>query len=142
MMKKMIRTYSELISLPTFSERFQYLRLSGEVGNETFGSRRWINQNFYHSPEWLRFRDRVIFRDGGCDLGVEGYEIFGSAIIHHINPITYDDIVNRDPCVFDLNNVISTTLMTHNAIHYGTEKQIQSMTPIDRTSNDTCPWKT
>ena len=118
-MKKIIKSYEELIDLPSFEERFEYLRLNGTVGKETFGFARYINQSFYHSSEWLNFRDKVIIRDNGCDLGVIGYDIIGSIIIHHINPITYDDIVNLRNCVFDMNNVISTTLSSHNAIHYG-----------------------
>lgn len=114
----MIRTYSELITLPTFEERYRYLKLDGKIGDTTFGFQRWLNQEFYHSGEWLSFRDKVIIRDDGCDLGVPGYEIFGSVLIHHLNPITYEDILNRNPCVFDFENVICTRLNTHNAIHY------------------------
>lgn len=139
-MKTIVRTYSELISLPTFEERFRYLKLGGKLGESTFGFQRWLNQEFYHSPEWLSFRDKVILRDNGCDLGIAGHEIFGSALIHHLNPITYEDIVNRNACIFDLNNVICTQLITHNAIHYGDEKLIISA-PIQRSRNDTCPWR-
>lgn len=139
-MKKIIRSYKELITLPSFEERFEYLKLNGMVGKETFGFARHVNQSFYHSAEWLSFRDKVIIRDNGCDLGVAGYEIIGSIIIHHINPITYDDIVNMNGCVFDMNNVISTTLSTHNAIHYGNgDLLMNSLT--ERTKNDTCPWR-
>lgn len=127
----MIKTYSELIRIPTFEERYQYLRLLGTVGEETFGFKRWLNQEFYHSNEWLRFRNEIIVRDNGCDLGVEGFQIFGSIIIHHINPITYEDIVNNNPCVFDPNNVVCTKHTTHNAIHYGDEKLLNSP-PIER----------
>ncbi len=136
----MIKTYSELIRIPTFEERYQYLRLLGTVGEETFGFKRWLNQEFYHSNEWLRFRNEIIVRDNGCDLGVEGFQIFGSIIIHHINPITYEDIVNNNPCVFDPNNVVCTKHTTHNAIHYGDEKLL-NRPPIERTKNDTCPWR-
>ncbi len=136
----MKRTYSELIRIPTFEERYQYLRLSGKVAEETFGFRRWLNQEFYHSDEWLRFRNKIIIRDNGCDLALEGFEIFGSIIIHHINPITYEDILNRNPCVFDPDNVVSTKLSTHNAIHYG-DKSLISHIPTERTKNDTCPWR-
>lgn len=139
-MTKMNKTYSELITLPTFKERFLYLKLDGAVGKETFGFKRWLNQEFYHSDEWLRFRDDVIIRDNGCDLGILGYEIFGPVLIHHINPITYEDILHRNPCVFDLENVITTRLKTHNAIHYGDEGLLL-LTPVERKANDTCPWR-
>lgn len=135
-----IRTYSELIRLPTFKERFDYLQLGGEIGKETFGTNRYINQAFYHSVEWLRFRDKIIQRDNGCDLGVDGYEIFGSIIIHHLNPITYEDLIYLNPCVLDPENVICTKLSTHNAIHYG-DKDLIITQPIERTKNDTCPWR-
>lgn len=134
------RSYYELQSIPTFLERFEYLKLSGSVGLETFGYNRNINQDFYHSEEWRRFRDRVIVRDGGCDLGVSGYEIHSGIYIHHINPITIDDIINCNPKVLDMNNVIVTRLSTHNAIHYG-DKNILVLPPKDRAKNDTCPWK-
>lgn len=135
-----IKTYSELITLPTFEERFCYLRLEGSVGKETFGFKRWLNQEFYHSDKWLRFRDEIIIRDEGCDLGVPGYEIFDSILIHHLNPITYEDLLNQSPCVFDLENVICTKLNTHNAIHYGDESLLL-LPPVQRTRNDTCPWR-
>lgn len=134
------KSYSELIQLPTFKERFRYLELGGKVGEETFGFQRWANQQLYHSSEWLRFRDDVIIRDNGCDLGVEGYEIAGAVLIHHLNPITYEDVVNRAPCVFDMDNVICTQLSTHNAIHYSDESLLIQM-PTQRSRNDTCPWK-
>lgn len=135
-----MKTYNELIRIPTFEERYRYLRLSGSVGEETFGFRRWLNQEFYHSDEWKRFRDKIIIRDGGCDLAVDGFEIYSSIIIHHLNPITYDDILNRNPCVFDPNNVVCTKLSTHNAIHYGDEILLPK-TPVERIKNDTCPWR-
>ncbi|WP_336595681.1 hypothetical protein, partial [Bacteroides acidifaciens] len=106
----------------------------------TFGFKRWLNQEFYHSDEWLRFRDKIIIRDGGCDLAVEGFEIFSSIIIHHLNPITYEDILDRNPCVFDMNNVVCTKLSTHNAIHYGDENLL-TKPPVERRRNDTCPWR-
>lgn len=137
---KIIKTYDELIQLPTFEARFEYLKLNGIVGKETFGFSRYINQSFYHSREWLRFRDKVIIRDNGCDLGVSGYEIVGSIIIHHLNPITYNDIVNMNECVFDMNNAISTKLSTHNAIHYG-DSNLLIKPIVERTKNDTCPWR-
>ena len=136
----MIRTYSELIQLPTFEERFEYLRLDGSVGQATFGYDRYLTQILYNSPEWKRFRRDIIIRDNGCDLACEGYEIRGRIIIHHINTISIEDIVNRNPMVFDPENVITTTHNTHNAIHYG-DKELLVTVPIERSANDTCLWK-
>lgn len=135
------KKYSELIRLSTFMDRYQYLRLDGRVGIETFGYDRYLNQILYHTPEWRRFRRDIIIRDKACDLGCDGYELYDKILIHHINPITVDDVLNRDPKIFDPNNVISTSLNTHNAIHYGDERLLVS-DPIVRTKNDTCPWKT
>lgn len=138
-MKKIIKTYSEMILLPTYEERFNYLKLDGKIGEETFGFRRSINQEFYHSKEWLRFRDEIIIRDGGCDLAISGLDIYGSVLIHHLNPITFDDIIQRTSCIFDPENVVCVSLKTHNAIHYGTEEApIISIT--ERTKNDTILW--
>ena len=136
----MIRTYSELIQLPTFEERFEYLRLDGSVGQATFGYDRYLNQILYNSPEWKRFRRDIIIRDNGCDLACEGYEIRGRIIIHHINTISIEDIVNRNPMVFDQENVITTTHNTHNAIHYEDKESLVTV-PIERSANDTCLWK-
>lgn len=136
----MIKTYSELVSLPTFKERYSYLKLDGKVGGETFGYKRYINQSFYHSQEWFKFRDEIIVRDCGRDLGIVGHEIYGSIIIHHLNPITCEDIVNRNRLVLDQENVICTKHSTHNAIHYGDENLL-IVAPIERSKNDTCPWK-
>ncbi len=135
-----IRTYSELITLPTFIERFRYLKLNGSVGMDTFGHDRYLNQILYHSEEWRRFRREVILRDNGCDLGCDGYEIHGKILIHHINPITVEDIIRRNPCIFDFENVISNSHNTHNAIHYGDESLLVTE-PIERTPYDTCPWR-
>lgn len=135
-----MKTYTELIQLDSFEERFRYLKLSGNVGQEVFGSKRWLNQEFYHSPEWLKFRNRVIVRDNGCDLAMDGFVIYDPILIHHLNPITYEDILNRDPCIFDFDNVVCTKKSTHNAIHYGDESLIES-SYIQRSKNDTCPWK-
>ena len=136
----MNKCYSELIRLPTFRERFDYLFIGNGVGYENFGWRRYLNQALYHSPEWRRFRNKIIIRDNGCDLGCDGYEIFEPIIIHHLNPITYDDILNRAPCIFDPNNVICVRDRTHKAIHYGgTSNAISEF--IERTPNDTCPWR-
>lgn len=139
-MKKNIRTYSELITLPTFKERYEYLRLNGRVGEETFGYDRYMNQTFYKSREWLNIRDEVIIRDNGCDLGVEGYEIHGRILIHHMNPITIDDILQQSDFLLNPEYLISTIKRTHDAIHYGDENLLIDV-PIERTKNDTCPWK-
>ena len=135
-----IKTYSEAILIPNFKDRFEYLKLGGVVGVETFGYDRYLNQTLYRSAEWKRFRNEIILRDNGCDLGCEGYEIYGKILIHHLNPITMEDILNRDPCIFDPENVICTTLDTHNAIHYG-DASLLVTEPIERTKHDTCPWK-
>lgn len=135
-----MRTYSELILLPTFEERFQYLKLGGTVGQITFGYERYLNQLLYSSDEWKRCRRKVIIRDLGCDLACEGYELHNKILIHHMNPITVDDILQRNPRVFDLENLICTSHNTHNAIHYGDESLLLRA-PIVRTKNDMCPWK-
>lgn len=135
-----IRTYSELKRLATFEERFEYLRLRGEVGKDTFGFDRYLNQIFYKTPEWISVRDFVIVRDNGCDLGLPGYEIHGSILVHHMNPITLEDILSHSDFLLDPEYLISTVLRTHNAIHYG-DKSLLSNTPIERRKNDTCPWR-
>lgn len=135
-----IRTYSELISLPTFEERYRYLRLSGRVGEETFGFDRYINQIFYRSKEWKEIRDHVIVRDNGCDLGIPGREIYGKILIHHMNPITQEDILNRSDLLLNPEYLICTVKNTHDAIHYGDES-ILYKDPIVRSKNDTCPWR-
>ena len=135
-----IRTYSELSKLKTFEDRFQYLRLDGIVGEETFGFDRYLNQILYQSDEWKRRRRDIIVRDNGCDLGFEGFEVHGRILIHHIDPITVDDIVNRNPKVFDPENLILTSHNTHQAIHYGNE-DLLILAPIERSKNDTCPWR-
>lgn len=135
-----IKTYSELILLPTFEERFKYLQLNGRVGDDTFGFDRYINQNFYRSAEWKRIRDLVIMRDNGCDLALEGYEIYGRILIHHMNPITVKDVELSTEYLMNPEYLICVTHNTHNAIHYGDEKLINKG-PIVRTKNDTCPWK-
>lgn len=135
-----IRTYSDLSRLNTFEERYRYLRLSGSVGKETFGFDRYLNQMFYQSQKWKTARDFVIVRDNGCDLGVEGREIYGKVIIHHMNPITMDDILRESEFLFDPEFLITTTHNTHNAIHYGDEGLLITA-PIERSKNDTCPWR-
>lgn len=145
MKTKIIRNYTELARLPTFEERFQYLKLNGRVGRETFGFDRVFNQRFYRSDEWKSIRDYVIVRDTGnqnacCDLGVPGYEIGERILIHHMNPITLDDITEISEFLLNPEYLITVSHATHNAIHYGGETKIYSQ-PADRHPNDTCPWK-
>lgn len=135
-----IRTYSELITLPTFEERFKYLQLNGQVGESTFGFDRYMNQVFYRSQKWKSIRDFVIIRDCGCDLGVEGYDIHGKIIIHHMNPLSTRDIETESDFLLNPDFLICTTHNTHNAIHYGDENLLVTA-PIERTKNDTCPWR-
>ena len=135
-----IRTYSELITFPTFEERFKYLQLNGQVGESTFGFDRYMNQVFYRSQKWKSIRDFVIIRDCGCDLGVEGYDIHGKIIIHHMNPLSMRDIETESDFLLNPDFLICTTHNTHNAIHYGDEKLLVTA-PIERTKNDTCPWR-
>lgn len=137
---QIIRTYSELVTIPTFEGRFEYLKLDGHVGIETFGFDRYMNQRFYHSSEWRSIRDYVIARDLGCDLAVAGYEIYGKIYIHHLNPITQKDIVRSSAEIIDPEFLICTTHNTHNAIHYG-DSSLLITGPIERRPNDTCPWK-
>lgn len=135
-----IKTYSELITIPSFIDRFNYLKLGGLVGQETFGFDRYLNQTLYTSNEWKRFRRDIIIRDNGLDLACDGYEIGGKIIVHHIDPLTIQDIIRRDPKIFDPENVICVSMNTHNAIHYGDESLLFTE-PIVRTKNDTCPWR-
>ena len=134
-----MRRYSELIQLPTFKERFDYLALDGAIGEETFGYDRYLNQIFYHLPEWRRVRRDVIARDEGCDLGLEGYEIHGRILIHHMNPILPEDIERRNPDILNPEFLITTCKRTHDAIHYGAEAPQQEF--VTRHAGDTCPWK-
>lgn len=137
----MIRTYSELITLPTFEERYRYLRLGGRVGEETFGFDRYLNQKFYRSDvEWLAVRDYVIIRDNGCDLGMIDREIMSKIIVHHMNPITKEDLIRRTKFLLDPEYLICTVKNTHDAIHYGDESLLIK-DPVIRRPNDTCPWK-
>ena len=135
-----IKTYSELIALPTFEERYEYLRLNGRVGEDTFGFDRYMNQNFYRSAEWRRIRDRVIIRDNGCDLAIDDRIIYGKILIHHMNPITNKDLFNLSDILLDPEYLICVSHNTHNAIHYGDGERLVK-DPIVRTKNDTCPWK-
>lgn len=136
----MIKNYRELSRLKTFEERFAYLKLSGKVGADTFGFDRMFNQRFYTSMEWKNIRRQVIIRDNGCDLGIEGYDIFDKILIHHMNPITLDDINSATEYLLNPEYLICVSHSTHNAIHYGNEKLLQKE-PVERSRNDTCPWR-
>ena len=136
----MIRTYSELILLPSFIERYRYLRIAGTVGKETFGFDRYLNQIFYKTDEWLEIRDYVIDRDNGCDLGVDGFDIEGRILIHHMNPISKEDILRRSKFLLDPEYLITTVKNTHDAIHFGNEDLLYTGI-VERSPNDTCPWK-
>ena len=136
-----IRTYSELIKFSSFEDRFEYLRLNGQVGKDTFGFDRIFNQMFYRSKEWKSCRDFVIVRDNGCDLGINGREIYSeNVIIHHLNPISLEDIDRRSDMLFNPEYLITTTHKTHNAIHYG-DKNLLTLSPVERMANDTCLWR-
>lgn len=135
-----IRTYTEMSKLPTFRERFEYLKLSGVVGRDTFGYDRYLNQQFYRSAEWRRIRDLVIVRDNACDLGIDGHEIVTRIYIHHMNPITKDDILQHSADIVDPEYLVCVTQDTHNAIHYGFGPHDGGL-PIERKPNDTCPWR-
>lgn len=135
----MTRTYRELAALPTFDERYEYLKLSGVVGDRTFGWERFANQKFYTSTEWKTARRDVIARDLGCDLGVTGYELFRDIIVHHMNPIEAADLSQGDPRILDVEELISCSLKTHNAIHYGSERQLPRLF-AERSAGDTTPW--
>lgn len=139
-MKTSIKTYSELITIPTFEERYEYLRLQGRVGEETFGFDRWLNQVFYRTREWKTVRDKVIVRDCGCDLAMLDREIQGRILVHHMNPILTRDIVNRTEFLLNPEYLICTSKNTHDAIHYGDSELLITM-PIERSRNDTCPWR-
>ena len=136
----MIRTYRELIQIPTFEERFEYLKLNGAVGQDTFGFDRYVNQKFYRSREWKRLRDEIIVRDNGCDLAIEDREIFGRIIIHHMNPIRIEDIIDSTDLLLDPEYMVCVAHNTHNAIHYG-DASLLPKGPIERRPYDTCPWR-
>lgn len=137
-----IRRYSELIRLHTFEERYRYLCLHGYLGKETFGVDRWLNQNFYHNdPRWKSIRSQIIVRDCGLDLGVEGREIFGPVYVHHMNPVTVDELLHDDSCILDPEFLICTSFATHNAIHFGSKNWLMTHEFAERSPNDTCPWK-
>lgn len=139
-MTMIIRTYSELITLPTFEERYRYLKIGGKVGEETFGFERYLNQAFYKSEEWKSIRRQVIIRDNGCDLGISGREIPNHIIVHHMNPISIDDILSRSDFLLNPEYLICVLKQTHDAIHYGDESLLIKA-PVERTKNDTCPWR-
>lgn len=136
-----VRRYSELIKFAKFEDRFRYLSLKGKVAEETFGFDRYLNQVLYSSKEWKDFRKQVIIRDNGCDLAHPDRPLFSYILIHHLNPITLEDIEKRRPCIFDLENVVCTSRITHNAIHYGDQKILVPSNVAERKPNDTCPWR-
>ena len=138
-----IKTYSELIRYSTFEDRLNYLMLHGSVGFDTFGFDRFLNQAFYKSEEWIQTKHKIIVRDNGCDLGLRGYEIPEGVhiFIHHLNPITVDDVVNHNPMLLDPENLISTTFKTHQIIHYGLSLDSKPRLSMERSINDTCPWR-
>lgn len=136
----LIKSYKELIKLKTFEERLRYLQLNANVGIETFGSGRWLNQRLYHSSLWADVKNEIIIRDNGCDLGLEGYEIRGRIYLHHLNPITKEDVLSNSSKLYDPNNLICVSFDTHQSIHYGSECAALSQL-VERRPNDTCPWK-
>lgn len=136
----MIKTYSEMIRFPTFQERYRYLKLCGQVGKETFGFDRYLNQIFYKSDEWLSLRDYVIIRDCGCDLAIPDREIHGQIIVHHLNPITKEDVLRRTRLLLDPEYLVCTIKRTHDAIHYGDESLLVNDL-VERRPGDTCPWR-
>lgn len=136
-----MKTYKELMRLSTFEERFEYLKLAGRVGIETFGYDRYLNQMFYGSDEWRSLRDEIIVRDNGCDLSVDGYTIHGKIYIHHMNPITKDDILQHSDSLVNPDYLICVSFATHNAIHYGNDNYVTGNQVIERRRNDTCPWR-
>lgn len=138
-MKMITKSYSQLRHIQTFEERYRYLRLKGSVGRETFGLDRYLNQTLYRSGRWRSIRNDVIIRDNGCDLGLEGYEIPYKIIVHHMNPITIEQIENEDPVIFNPEFLICTSFDTHQAIHYGDESLLPKL-PVERHPGDTCPW--
>lgn len=136
-----MRTYTELMQFKTFEERFEYLKLNGVVGDETFGFDRWLNQTFYHSKLWLDAKREVVIRDEGRDLGLEGYEIHGRILVHHMNPIAKEDIIRKSDILLNPEYLISTCKRTHDAIHYGNIKSAVQNGFVERRPNDTCPWR-
>ena len=140
----MEKTYLEMCQFKTLKERYEYLKISSMIGIETFGNERYLNQMFYNSAEWKEFRRRVILRDNGCELGLDGYEIVGNIYIHHINPITLEDVLEHRPCVMDMDNAVCVSLDMHNSIHFGKNFELLNLDKyniVGRKPNDTCPWK-
>ena len=135
------KCYSDLIKFKTFEERFKYLEMGGHIGIESFGYDRYLNQAFYKSPDWRKLRNQIILRDGGMDLGVDGYPLNGRVIIHHINPISVDDVLEFNPDIFNPEYLISCSHQTHNALHYGNEDYLNRFKIIERRPNDTIPWR-
>lgn len=140
-MTETIRTYSELSKIDDFVERFNYLSLKGTVAEETFGFDRYLNQRFYRSTEWRRLRNQIIVRDNGCDLGFVGHDIYDHIIIHHMNPLRLNDIVNSTDFLLNPEYLVCVSRQTHNAIHYGDESLIAPFELVERKPNDTCPWR-
>lgn len=138
--KKMMRSYNELKSLKTFDERFEYLKLSGVIGESTFGYDRYLNQILYRSKKWKKVRDEIIIRDDGCDLGIDGFTIFGKIIVHHMNPVSLDDLESENEDIFNPNFLICTSFQTHNAIHYGDESFLEQNKITERSPGDTILW--
>ena len=130
-----------MITMPEFDDRFRYAKLDGQVGRDTFGFDRYLNQQFYRSKEWKRLRDQIIIRDNGCDLGVPGHEISGKIYIHHLNPLSPEDITESTAKLFDPDNLVCVSAETHNAIHYGDESILEKNKIVERSPGDTCPWK-
>lgn len=140
--RQKMKTYTKMIELPSFDDRFKYLKIGGSIGIQTFGKNRYLNQILYNSSEWRSFRHKVIIRDNGCDLGDPDRPIIGTKIlIHHIEPLTIEDVVNRDSKIFDLDNVVCVSFDTHQAIHYGDDKYLNRNKVVERKPNDTCPWR-
>lgn len=135
------KSYSEMITMSEFDDRFRYAKLDGQVGMGTFGFDRYLNQQFYRSKEWKRLRDQIIIRDNGCDLGVPGHEISGKIYIHHLNPLSPEDITESTEKLFDPDNLVCVSAETHNAIHYGDESILENNKIVERSPGDTCPWK-
>lgn len=135
------KSYSEMITMSEFDDRFKYAKLDGQVGMDTFGFDRYLNQQFYRSKEWKRLRDQIIIRDNGCDLGVPGHEISGKIYIHHLNPLSLEDITESTEKLFDPDNLVCVSAETHNAIHYGDESILEKNKIVERSPGDTCPWK-
>ena len=135
------KSYSEMIAMSEFDDRFRYAKLDGQVGIDTFGFDRYLNQQFYRSKEWKRLRDQIIIRDNGCDLGVPGHEISGNIYIHHLNPLSPEDITESTEKLFDPDNLVCVSAETHNAIHYGDESILEKNKIVERSPGDTCPWK-